>query len=64
MQTIKSIARGRWPDQAPQRFSWYEPIDDPGGRPGRPVGARPPRLFLNTSSDARLLPATIEAATR
>lgn len=64
IQTIKSVAKGRWPDsRSGGRRSWYEPIDDPGalvrgvafvlGRPG---------LFLNSSSDATLLPAILEAA--
>ncbi|MEM9563068.1 MAG: aldo/keto reductase [Actinomycetota bacterium] len=65
MQTIKSVARGRWPDPPPERrFSWYEPIDDVEAltRAVNWVLARP-GLFLNSSSDARLLPATMEAAT-
>lgn len=64
IQTIKSVARGRWPDPPPERRrSWYQPIEDPDalvravafvlGRPG---------LFLNSSSDATLLPAILEAA--
>ena len=63
IQTIKSIARRRWAEVPAQRFSWYEPIEDPDalaravhyvlGRPG---------LFLNTSSDARLLPSILRAA--
>ncbi len=63
MQTIKSIARRRWQDGSMRRFSWYEPLVDPEavrravhwtlGRPG---------LFLNTSSDARLLETILEAA--
>lgn len=64
IQTIKAVARGRWPDSASGgRRSWYEPIDDPDalaravafvlGRPG---------LFLNSSSDATLLPAILAAA--
>ncbi len=64
MQTIKSVARGRWPDPPPERrFSWYEPIDDVDAitRAVNWVLARP-ELFLNSSSDARLLPATLEAA--
>ncbi len=64
IQTIKSVARRRWPDQSPEpRFSWYEPIDDPDAlrRAVDWVLARP-SLFLNSSSDARLLPATVEAA--
>src|SRR5215831_19588240 len=61
VQTIKSVARRRWPEarqsEGQRRFSWYEPLTDPDaiaravqfvlGRPG---------LFLNSSSDATLLP--------
>lgn len=63
MQTIKSIARRRWPEAPERRFSWYEPIDDPDAlaRAVRFVLGRP-GLFLNTSSDARLLPAAVDAA--
>ena len=64
VQTIKAIARRRWTDADPdKRFSWYMPIRDPDalvravayvlGRPG---------LFLNTTSDATLLPSVFEAA--
>jgi aryl-alcohol dehydrogenase-like predicted oxidoreductase len=66
VQTIKAVARRRWPaDHHGERFSWYEPIDDEAaiGRAVRWVLANP-QLFLNTSSDARLLPATLEAAER
>jgi aryl-alcohol dehydrogenase-like predicted oxidoreductase len=63
MQTIKAIARGRWPDGDTGRFSWYEPLTepDPIGRAVRYVLAQP-RLFLNTTSDARLIPMIIDAA--
>jgi aryl-alcohol dehydrogenase-like predicted oxidoreductase len=63
-QTIKSIARRRWVDDAERHFSWYEPLRDEGAidRAVRFVLARP-GLFLNTSSDARLLPALVAAAT-
>ncbi|MCU1492870.1 MAG: D-threo-aldose 1-dehydrogenase [Acidimicrobiaceae bacterium] len=64
VQTIKSVARGRWPQDAPgERRSWYEPIEDPGAiahavhyvleRPG---------LFLASSSDYTLLRHILEAA--
>ncbi len=63
VQTIKAIARRRWPEGTPRRHSWYEPIRDPAairratsfvlGRPG---------LFLNSSSDAGLLRPLLEAA--
>jgi len=65
MQTIKSIARGRWPQgHEGKRFSWYEPLEDPAaiGRAVRWVLAQP-TLFLNTTSDARKLPTIFEAAT-
>ncbi|MBV8159479.1 MAG: aldo/keto reductase [Acidimicrobiia bacterium] len=64
VQTIKAVARRRWPDQDEDRhFSWYEPLNDADAvaRAVRYVLARP-RLFLNTSSDARLLRPTLEAA--
>jgi hypothetical protein len=64
VQTIKSVARRRWPDGYDgRRFSWYEPLADEGAvsRAVRWVLANP-QVFLNTSSDARLLPAILEAA--
>jgi aryl-alcohol dehydrogenase-like predicted oxidoreductase len=62
-QTIKSVARRRWADDSERHFSWYEPLSDEGAidRAVRFVLARP-GLFLNTSSDARLLPAIVSAA--
>jgi len=62
-QTIKSVARRRW---APGEigFSWYEPLNDPEAIERAVhyvLGQR--QLFLNTSSDARLLRATVAAAT-
>ncbi len=63
VQTIKSVARRRWQDDTQRRFSWYEPLKDADairravhfvlGRPG---------LFLNSSSDATLLPHVLAAA--
>jgi len=64
VQTIKAVARRRWTDADPdKRFSWYMPIREPDalkravsyvlGRPG---------LFLNTTSDATILPALFAAA--
>jgi aryl-alcohol dehydrogenase-like predicted oxidoreductase len=63
VQTIKSIARRRWPDGAGPGFSWYEPLADGDAlvRAVRYVLGRP-GLFLNSSSDARLLRPTLEAA--
>ena len=64
VQTIKAIARGRWADGDTARFSWYDPLTDPAaiGRAVRFVLANP-QLFLNTTSDARLLPLIVDAAT-
>jgi aryl-alcohol dehydrogenase-like predicted oxidoreductase len=63
VQTIKSIARGAWADGNTQRFSWYDPLTEPEpiGRAVRYVLSHP-QMFLNTTSDARLLPMVIEAA--
>jgi aryl-alcohol dehydrogenase-like predicted oxidoreductase len=64
VQTIKSVARRRWPeDHAGRRFSWYEPLP-PGDELERAVHyvLGHPQLFLNTSSDLRLLPSILEAA--
>jgi aryl-alcohol dehydrogenase-like predicted oxidoreductase len=64
VQTIKAVARRRWPaGYDGKRFSWYEPIDDEAAirRAVRWVLANP-QLFLNSSSDARLLPMILDAA--
>jgi aryl-alcohol dehydrogenase-like predicted oxidoreductase len=64
VQTIKSLARRRWAEDDPgPRYSWYEPLRDPQAirRAVHSVLARP-GLFLNTTSDATLLPALLEAA--
>jgi aryl-alcohol dehydrogenase-like predicted oxidoreductase len=64
VQTIKSAARRRWaPDHTGPRFSWYEPIPEPDAlaRSVRWVLSNP-QVFLNSSSDARLLPTILDAA--
>ena len=63
VQTIKSIARGRWADGHQSRFSWYDPLTDPDAiaRAVRFV-LSDPAMFLNTTSDARLLPHVVAAA--
>ena len=63
-QTIKAVARRRWPaDHDGPRFSWYQPLDDAGAL-ARAVHyvLADERVFLNTTSDARLLPAIVDAA--
>lgn len=64
VQTIKSVARRRWPaGHSGPRFSWYEPLPA-GDELRRAVGfvLSEPQLFLNTSSDLRLLRPVLEAA--
>ncbi len=64
MQTIKAIARRRWRETDDgKRFSWYKPLD-PGDALNRAVHyvLSRPGLFLNTSSDATLLPIVLAAA--
>jgi aryl-alcohol dehydrogenase-like predicted oxidoreductase len=64
VQTIKSIARRRWPTHDTERhFAWYQPLPagDALDRAVAFVLGRP-TLFLNSSSDATLLRATLEAA--
>jgi aryl-alcohol dehydrogenase-like predicted oxidoreductase len=63
VQTIKSIARGVWADGNTNRFSWYDPLTDasPISRAVRYVLSHP-QMFLNTTSDARLVPMVIDAA--
>lgn len=64
VQTIKSIAKGRWPTGFDgKRFSWYQPIEDQGAiaRATQHVLANE-QVFLNTTSDARKLPTILAAA--
>ena len=62
-QTIKAVARRRWDDGAGGHRSWYEPLTDHDAiqRAVRYVLSQPD-LFLNTTSDATLLPLILEAA--
>ena len=64
VQTIKSVARRRWPDDSNEpHYSWYEALPESDAL-DRAVGfvLSHPQLFLNTSSDARRLRPTLEAA--
>ncbi len=63
VQTIKSVARCRWQGEGERRFSWYEPLRDPDAivRAVHFVLSRR-GIFLNTSSDATLLRAILDAA--
>jgi aryl-alcohol dehydrogenase-like predicted oxidoreductase len=64
VQTIKSVARRRWREGDTQKhFSWYEPVKEPDvlRRVVHYVLSRP-NIFLNTTSDATLLPLILQAA--
>jgi aryl-alcohol dehydrogenase-like predicted oxidoreductase len=63
VQTIKSIARGRWAGSREGKFSWYEPLTDPAAI-GRAVNfvLSDEQRFLNTTSDASLVPIVLAAA--
>ncbi len=67
VQTIKAIARRRWTnaENMRDRRSWYEPLTDPARieRAMQAVLANP-QVFLNTSSDARLMEEMLSAAER
>ncbi len=63
VQTIKSIARRRWTEETSRRYSWYEPLRDLDAiARGVNYILSKPQLFLNSSSDATLLPTILEAA--
>lgn len=64
VQTIKGVARRRWPDDdQSRRFAWYQPLTDDAaiGRAVRWVLANP-QVFLVTSSDANVMAPTLAAA--
>ncbi len=64
VQTIKAVARRRWRDDADgPMFSWYEPLRDRGAieRAMRFVLSSDD-LFLNTTSDARVLADVLDIA--
>ena len=63
VQTIKSVARRRWPDGAqPTHDTWYEPLRDPAeiARAVHWALARP-GVFVNTAGDLRLLEPMLRA---
>jgi hypothetical protein len=64
VQTIKSVARRRWPDgSTPDYTTWYEPLTDPREieRAVHWALARP-GVFVNSASDLRLLGPILRAA--
>jgi aryl-alcohol dehydrogenase-like predicted oxidoreductase len=63
VQTIKAIARGRWSGSREGKFSWYEPLIDAAAiRRAVHYVLGNHQVFLNTTSDATLLPAVLAAA--
>jgi aryl-alcohol dehydrogenase-like predicted oxidoreductase len=65
VQTIKSLTRGPWGDKEHTTTTWYEPFTEQGDidlAVSWILGQG--TIFLNTSSDVRLLPKILEAASR
>lgn len=64
VQTIKAVAKRRWVTQPDRQFSWYEALAADSGALDRAVKfvLSNEQLFLNTTSDARLLPSIFDAA--
>jgi hypothetical protein len=64
VQTIKAIAKRRWREDDPSpKFSWYEPYrDEDVIERAVHFVLRRERLFLNSTSDASLLPRIFAAA--
>jgi aryl-alcohol dehydrogenase-like predicted oxidoreductase len=64
VQTIKSLARRRWPEGAEHtRSTWYQPLEGEDAIE-KAVGwvLGDPRVFLNTSADIHILPEILDAA--
>jgi len=65
VQTIKSVARRRWPDGAqPTHDTWYEPLTDEADveRAVHWALAQHPDVFVNSAGDLRLLGPMLRAA--
>ena len=65
VQTIKSVARRRWPEGSqPTHDTWYEPLSDEREieRAVHWALARHPDVFVNSAGDLRLLAPMIRAA--
>ncbi|KXA95460.1 aldo/keto reductase [candidate division MSBL1 archaeon SCGC-AAA259E19] len=65
VQTIKSIARGRWGDEKQTRNTWYRPLEDQE-EVDKAVHwmLSHPYFFLNTVADPDLLPKVLDSASR
>jgi aryl-alcohol dehydrogenase-like predicted oxidoreductase len=66
VQTIKSIARRRWPDgSSPRTTTWYEPLESEDDVNHAVAWALSrPGIFVNTASDVGLLERMLAAALR
>lgn len=66
VQTIKSIARRRWPEEAEQPYStWYEPLSEQADIDRAVAWAvSHAGVFVNTASDVTLLERSLRAAER
>ncbi|MFX1323515.1 MAG: aldo/keto reductase [Promethearchaeota archaeon] len=65
VQTIKSLARRPWGEKERKWNTWYEPFDDqPNIDRAVHWVLKKEGIFLNTSSDIRLLPKILDAASR
>lgn len=66
VQTIKAIARRRWPEGAePDRTTWYEPLESQEDIDDAVHFAlAKPGVFVNTASDLTILPRMLDAAER
>ena len=65
VQTIKSIALGRWGEHERNRNTWYRPLENPQEiETAVHFVLSQPGLFLNTVGDLDLLPLVLEAGAR
>jgi len=65
VQTIKSLACRRWPDNDRRRDTWYLPLEEQGAIDAAVHWVLgDPRVFLNTVADMDLLPRVLDAASR
>jgi aryl-alcohol dehydrogenase-like predicted oxidoreductase len=66
VQTIKSVARRRWPEgTAPRRTTWYEPLEDAAAiEHAVHFSLGLPGSFVATAGDLGLLRSILEAGTR
>jgi hypothetical protein len=64
VQTIKAIARRRWPDDVSDpHYAWYPPLPaGPALQRAVAYALSRPGVFVNTTADGTLIRATLEAA--